>query len=132
MTNQPMLWHEDIYEALSTDIQAMGGNKIVGSKFWPEKSPDKAGEHLANCLNRTRNEKLDPEQVIYIIKEARKVNSFSSIWFTADEGSFEKPQPIEPEDEVAKLQREFVEMGKAMQKIASQIELNQTKLKVNR
>jgi len=120
--NQPMLWHDDVYEALGTDVQASGGNKVVGSILWAEKSPDKAGEHLANCLNRHRAEKLDAEQIIFIIAESRKHNSFATIWFIADQANFTKPEPIEPEDQKAKLQREYIEAAKSMQKIAAGIE----------
>ncbi|MFK5950901.1 MAG: hypothetical protein QM500_19285, partial [Methylococcales bacterium] len=70
---QLALYHEDIYEAIRTAIQALGGAKKVGSSLWPDKSPDKAGELLNNCLNVTRNEKLDPEQVLFISRESRKI-----------------------------------------------------------
>lgn len=119
---QAALWHEDIYEALGTDIQALGGNKKVGAMLWPEKSPDKAGEHLANCLNRTRHEKLDPEQVLFVIRKARGVGSYAAIWYMAEFGNFTRPEPIEPEDRKAKLQREYIEAAKEMRRIAEDIE----------
>ena len=120
--NQQKLWHEDIYEALGTDVQALGGNKVVGAKLWPEKSPDKAGEHLSNCLNRTRNEKLNPEQVIFIITEARKITSLASMTFISKTSNFKDPEPIEPESENARLQREFIQAAKVVEGIAKQIE----------
>lgn len=67
---QDSLFHEDIYDALGTDIKHIGGAKKVGVMLWPEKSADKAGENLNNCLNRTRPEKLDPEQIMFIVREA--------------------------------------------------------------
>lgn len=111
--DQLNMFFEDIYAALGTDIQALGGNKKVGSQLWPEKSPDKAGELLANCLNRTRPEKLDPEQVVYIITQARQIHSSAAIWHICEQSDYERPQPLEPIDEMAKLQREFIQAAKA-------------------
>ena len=105
---QSTLFHEDIYEALRADVQAIGGSKAVGNMFWPEKPVDKAGENLNNCLNTTRNEKLDAEQVMLIIREAKKVTSFCTVTFQNQNTGFAPPQPIEPEDEAAQLQREFI------------------------
>ncbi len=56
--NQPMLWHEDIYEALGTDIQALGGRKKVGTLLWPEMTPQAAGDKLSRALNTEHAEKL--------------------------------------------------------------------------
>jgi hypothetical protein len=119
---QQSLFHEDIYEALATDIQSLGGKKTVGSLLWPEKSPDKAGELVANCLSRSRPEKLDPEQVIFIINRARQIKSAASINFIASTTDYETPRPIEPEDEMAKLQREFIQMAKVQQVALQKIE----------
>lgn len=119
---QVKLFHEDLWEALKTDVQALGGAKKVGHMFWPEKPVDKAGEHLNNCLNVTRNEKLDGEQILLIIREAKKVGSFATMHFQCQEAGFSEPLPIEPEDERARLQREYIEATKAMGRIAERME----------
>lgn len=127
---QERLFHEDIYEALRTDILALGGFKKVGSMLWPEKLADKAGENLNNCLNRTRPEKLDAEQILLIKREAKKVGSFAALLFEMDDIGMSHPTPIEPEDEYAKLQREFIhaqeEMGRMLKRMES---LSDTKLR---
>lgn len=120
--NQVTLWHEDIYEALGTDVQAAGGNKTVGHVLWPEKSPCKAADHLSNCLNRTRNEKLDPEQVILVIGLARKAGASCTMNFICTAADFEQPVPVEPEDEMARLQRDTIEMGKTLQATLTRLE----------
>ena len=106
---QDSLFHEDIYDALGTDIKHIGGFKKVGSMLWPDKPADKAGENLNNCLNRTRPEKLDPEQIMFVIREAKKVGGFATLFFMADDAGFSRPQPIEPEDERAALQRQAID-----------------------
>lgn len=119
---QQSLFFEDIYEALRTDIMALGGPKNVGHMLWPDKPADKAGELLNNCLNRTRNEKLDPEQVQFIKREARKRGSFATAYFCCDDAGFARPQPLEPEDEAAKLQRKFIAATAEMRELMVKLE----------
>lgn len=119
---QVTLWHEDIYEALATDIQACGGNKTVGHCLWPEKSPSKAGADLSTCLNRARSEKLSPEQLVLVIGMARAAGSYATINFIADTTNFEKPVPVEPEGEHARLQREFNTRARDLQKMLERME----------
>lgn len=127
---QEALFHEDIYEALRTDILALGGFKKVGAMLWPEKTADKAGENLNNCLNRTRPEKLDGEQVLLIKRSAKQVGSFATVMFEMDDIGMTRPTPIEPEDEMAALQRQFIESQKSMSLMLKRMEsLSQTKIR---
>lgn len=116
-TQQHRLFHEDIYEALKTDVQACGGAKKVGSALFPEKAADKAGELLNNCLNSDRPEKLSVEQVILLKKIAKQHGSFATVFFECDEIGLSHPTPIEPEDEKARLQREFIASVQMLEKI---------------
>jgi hypothetical protein len=104
MTQQP-LFHEDIYEALKTIGQAFGGSKKIGHYLWPKLPIDKAGEKWANCLNRTRAEKLDPEEVLMILKIGRQLGTHSGMQFISDHCGY-KYEPIEPVDEHAALLRD--------------------------
>jgi len=108
MTQQP-LFCEDIYEALRTIGQAYGGAKKMGALLWPDKPVDKAAELWSNCLNRTRAEKLDPEQVILVLKIGREIGCHAGIDFISRECNY-RYETIEPEDEQARLIREFFEI----------------------
>jgi hypothetical protein len=119
---QPKLWHEDYFDALRTDILASGGFKVVGSQMWPEKSPDKAGENLASCLNRTRSEKLDGEQIMFIKKLAKKSGSFATVMFEMDDIGLTHPTAIEPEDEKVRLQREVLKVGSMFKDLVVRLE----------
>lgn len=105
MTQQP-LFCEDIYEALRTIGQAYGGAKKMGALLWPDKPVDKAAELWSNCLNRTRAEKLDPEQVILVLKIGREIGCHAGMEFISKECNY-RYETIEPEDEQARLIREF-------------------------
>ena len=119
---QLSLVHEDIYDALRTCVQAAGGAKAIGHLLWPELKPDKAGNRLADAMNAMKRDVLNPEQVLLILREGRKAGCHAAMYFIADECDYQRPQPIEPEDEKARLQREYVEAVQQLQKLTSQIE----------
>lgn len=119
---QSPLFHEDIYEALRTVVMALGGAKKVAGSLWPDKPADKAGELLNNCLNRTRNEKLDPEQVCFLLREGRKRGCHAAADFIGADAGYQVT-PVEPEDEKAELQRQFIECEKALQNILLRLEV---------
>lgn len=129
---QQSLFYEDIFEALRTDVMALGGAKKVGAMLWPEKTADKAGELLNNCLNRDRAEKLDLEQTLLIKRAAKSVGSYATLFFECDDAGFTRPHPVEPEDEAAKLQREFIEAAKRMEQMTARIERLQYPQKATR
>ncbi|MEW8119885.1 MAG: hypothetical protein AB2792_22210 [Candidatus Thiodiazotropha sp.] len=106
---QVELFHEDIYEALRTCIGALGGAKKVGVLLRPEMAADKAGNWLNDCLNTAKRDKLDIEQVLYILKEARKVGCHAAMFFIADDCDYRRPEPIEPNNEIAELQKQSIE-----------------------
>ncbi len=119
--NQAALFHEDIYSAYRTDVQASGGFKIIGHKLRPTLKPDKAGEWLSQCLTADRPEKLSLEDQLFIKREARKCSSFAALTFEMQELCMSMPQPIEPEDERARLQREFISAVGQLKQIESQL-----------
>ena len=122
MSTQPNLFNEDIWQALSDCVRAMGGNKSVGSMLRPEMDATDAGKWLATCLNQSRPEKLCIEQVLWILRESRKVNCHAGMAYIARDSGYADPIPVEPEDERAALQREFVEQSKALQKLLAHME----------
>lgn len=118
----PSLFHETLADALRECIVACGGMKPVGKLLWPEKEPDTAGRRLSDCLNDAKPEKLAPEQVLLILRLAREKGCHAGMLYIARDLGYADPQPIEPEDEKAKLQREYIECARSMSKIAQRIE----------
>lgn len=113
--NQQSLFHEDIWQALRDCVSALGGSKKVGVLLRPELDAQTAGRWLLDCLNPERKEKLGVEQMLLILREARQINCHAGMAFISRDTGYADPQPIEPEDERAALQRQFLEMGKQMQ-----------------
>lgn len=112
--SQQSLFHEDIWQALRDCVSALGGSKEVGVKLRPELDAQTAGRWLLDCLNPERKEKLCIEQMLLILRESRKAHCHAGLTFINRDCGYGDPMPIEPEDERALLQREFVAMGKAM------------------
>jgi len=125
---QEKLFHDDIYDAIRTAVQRIGGTKKVGATLWPEKSVTQAGELLANCLNRSRPEKLDPEQVLLIKRLARQANCHVIVAFENEDCGYKPPVPIEPVDEMAELQRTFIESVKQQKELADRMQRAQMRL----
>lgn len=120
--SQPALFHESITDALREVVMMLGGTKSVGARMRPELSPDHAGRWLADCLNEDRRERINPDQVLWLVREGRKVGAHGLISFLCSEGGYAVPVPVDPEDERAKLQREYVEAARNMAKMAERIE----------
>lgn len=122
MRHQSTLFHDDIYDAMRTDVMAIGGWKEVSSRLWPlKKDPTSGAEYLKCCLRGDRNEKLDLEQIAAIKKWAREVESYATISFEAQEIGFDF-RIIEPEEESEKLQRMFINAQENMGRLVDRME----------
>jgi transposase len=109
MSIQPALFVESLGDALREAVRACGGSKVVGAKLWPEKAPEVAGRLLQDCLNEHRPEKLSPEQVMLLARMARERNCHVVMTYLARECGYADPQPIEPESELVRSNRELTE-----------------------
>ena len=118
---QTPLFHEDIFESIRTVVMALGGSKKVGSMLWPEKSPGQAGELLSNCLNQTRQEKLDPEQVLFLLVQGQRVGCHAIADFIGQQAGY-RLLPVEPEDERAELQKQVVAASRAFGSLVERLE----------
>jgi len=116
------LFYESFNDALDACVKACGGAKVVACQLWPDKTPDAAHRLLLACLNEDRVEKLGPDQVLFILRLGRERGFHGAMNVIARETGYADPMPIEPEDEKARLQREFIEAQKAMQKLADRME----------
>lgn len=120
--DQPALFHDSLYDALRDCVRALGEPKAVGKAMRPEKSQDEARTWLLNCLNPDRAEKFDPEQIMWLLREARKVNCHAAIRYLCRECGYTDPVPIEPEDERAILQHQFNRNWDEMKRLFARME----------
>jgi hypothetical protein len=126
------MFFDDIEDALREVVRQAGGPKVVGARLWPEIEPDKAGRRMSDCLNETRREVLSPAQVMLVLKIGRQVGCHAAINYMSRDCGYADPMPVEPEDEIARLQREFVEATKLLSCMASRIEAVQSQARTMR
>lgn len=99
---------ESIYEALKRLVEVMGGAKIVGHRMRPEKSITDARTWLLNCLNEERAEKLDPEQVLLLLRWGHEAGCHDGMNYLCREVGYANPAPLTPADELGELQRKAI------------------------
>jgi len=113
---------DDLNDALRATINALGGMKMVGAELKPELSAIDAGKWLADCVNPEKRTRLAPDQLAYVRRKARAAGIHILAAFEMRDAGYQPPVPVEPEDERAALQREFIEMGKRMEALLSQMQ----------
>ncbi len=121
---------EDIDDALRDVVRDLGGTKTVGHWLRPDMAPDQAGAWLKDCLNSERREKLSPRQMMAILKRAHDAGLHQLMGFIAGESGY-AAQPVEPRDEIAELQRQFIAAVQQSQRVADRLDrLTQPSLSV--
>lgn len=113
---------DSINEALIDAVKALGGSKQVGPLLWPEKAPDAAQRLLLACLNEDRQERLSPDHVMFILRKARDKGHHGAFEFMAASLGYAQPVPIEPRDEMAELQRKFIQATELSAQIVQRME----------
>lgn len=102
-------FHETLGESLNALVSALGGKKAIATVLWPEKPVDEAARYLADCLNPDRAAKLDPEKLLLLLKLGREKGIHVAMAWILEAVGYAPPQPIEPEDQMAALQRAFIQ-----------------------
>ena len=90
--------------------------------FVDEKSADDAGRQLRHCLDPDRPEKLSLEQLALVLRMGREKGAHGAMTFLCRDAGYQDPVAVEPEDERAQLQREFIQAQQAMLQMAKRME----------
>lgn len=116
---QGQLFHESISDALREVVQVLGGPKAVGVLLKPELPADQAGQYVRDRLNPDRRERFSPDQLVLLAERSRQAGCHAIPLYFARHCGYADPQPLEPEDERARLQREYIDAVKRLEGIAS-------------
>ena len=121
--DQQRLIFDDVLDALGEMVRALGGPKVVGPAMRPSELPiDQAAQWVRDCLNANRRERFDPAQVAWLLRKGREANCHAAMHFIADEAGYTRPMPLDPKDELAELQRRFIDAAGSVQAIGERIE----------
>lgn len=122
MDDQQDLWHDTLEDAVRAAVDAVGGPKRVASQLWPAKSLADARRYLLHCLDESRAEKLSLGEVEMIGTWARACGCHVLMAYLAKTWGYSAPQPVEPEDERAQLQRAYIQAVEQLTALAGRIE----------
>lgn len=120
--DQQRLIFDDILDALGEVVRALGGPKAIGPAMRPELPMDQAGQWARDCLNSNRRERFDPAQVLWILRKGRESSCHAAMHFLCDEAGYARAAPLDPQDEVAELQRKFISAAADVRAIGDRIE----------
>lgn len=118
---QSPLFFESPHEALAHVVSVLGGAKKAGSAMRPELSVDAAARWVLDCLNPDRPAQFHPDQVIWLLRAARRASDHAAMQWWAGECGY-RAEAVEPEDEAAALKRKFIESAANMARLAERIE----------
>ena len=99
--HQPKLHYDDLDDALSDLVQALGGFKKVGPRLWPGLPQDDAAQRLRHCLNKSRREKLDHHETVPA-GWAVRLEFHGAKHFVDDATGYERSTPVNPKDQELK------------------------------
>lgn len=119
---QEHLFFDGPLDALQHLMRVLGGPKKVGYALRQGKSPDDAGRWLSNALDGDRRETLHLEDLIQLLRMGREAGCHVGLQELCRAVGYGEPQPVEPENEIAKLQREYIAATKSMEQLARRME----------
>lgn len=119
--DQESLFHERVEDAIGAVADRLG-RKRVACKLWPDKSERDAHNLFDACLNPERRERLTPSQMVFVARLGRDGGYHGVMVFLARDLGYSEPVALNPEDESAKLKREFIEASGRLAQMVRQIE----------
>jgi hypothetical protein len=120
MSQQFPLIVDSLNDAIRDTARAIGFKEIA-KELWPKKSVDEAARYLNDCLNSDRAQKLDGEEILFIARRGRDVGCYLITAFICADTGFAPPTPVDPDDQRAELQRQFIESTARLERLASRI-----------
>ena len=98
-------------DALKAAVMALGGFKTVGKLLRPDF--DHAAEWLRKCVASDRRERLEPGQVLVILREAKLQGFHSAFEYFAGEAGY-KAEPLDLERETQSIEQDIANGLKAL------------------
>lgn len=120
---QEPLWHDRLEDAIGALVNACGGPKRVGKFLWGESiTADDARRRIRHNLDPDRRERFSNDELLLLLQLGRESNCHLLADFINRRAGYAPPKPVDPEDEVNRLKREFVETMKRAERLFSQHE----------
>lgn len=114
----------DWNDALDGVVHALGGYKKVGVMLRPELSekPLAASQWLRDCLNPEKAERLNPDQVVMLLRLAKAEGYHAAKHWLDSEIGYEQGKPLNPQDEGATLAQRGADLARELRAITERLE----------
>lgn len=103
------------------DTARILGVKRIAKELWPSKGEEAAARYLNDCLNPDREQKLSGEEILHVARRGREVGCYLITSFICADTGFAPPMPIDPDNQRAELQRQFIESTARLERLAGRI-----------
>lgn len=114
------LFYDDIFDALQRTIaDSPRSFKECAAFLRPDLKPESAYAWLKACVNADGDQSLKFQQIVSLAKFCGR---FDALFCMADELAHQRPQPANPRDEMAELQRRFIESVHAQRDLVERME----------
>ncbi len=124
--------NETIQEAIADDIKVLGGPKAAAAIFFVAKTPDRAADTLRAWCNPSRAEEPSADELFLLIEKVRQRVGFSEVARYMEQRLNCRIEFLSPEDEKARLQRQFVDAVATVQSLARRLEVNDARVEQGR
>lgn len=111
-------------DALKAAVMALGGNKVVGKLLRPDF--DHADEWLRKCLSSEKRERLEPGQVLLLLRTAKLQGFHSAFDYFASAAGY-KAQPLDLQREMQSLEQDIADGLKALNARMARLEAIKTR-----
>jgi len=127
MSQHAMPFFESAEDATQHAIRSSGkAPKAIASALWPSLIQASAYARLMNALNPDKAEKLTADEHAFI---AEFCGQYDFLQYLAHRLSHSQPVPVAPEDQHARLQREFVEAVSRLGQLQRQLDTSGQRLR---
>lgn len=116
-------------EAIADDIKALGGPKVAAGVLQPGKSPARGEDLMRAWGNPSRQEEPSLDEIIQLIEAAKGRVGFSEVARYIEQRLNCRIEFLTPEDEQARLQREYIAAVNRLKSLADRIEINGSRMK---
>jgi hypothetical protein len=119
---QPSLFVDTSEDAIRDTVRGLGGAKVVGPLIWRSKPPGRAERDLLDCMNPNNPRELSFDEILLIGRLGREAGIHLLAGFVNMELGYAPPIPIDPTDEKAELQRQYIASVEEQKRINARME----------
>lgn len=126
--DQATLFEDNVYDALEQLVAALGGPKRVGYRLWPDKGVEASAKDLRNSLSPHHRAKLDLFDLIKLLQWGQAEGVHVAMHRICNDAGYESPKPVDREQHVNELQKQFISATKQLDAISKELKANGVRL----